>query len=150
MNIELQVVPRDEFSKIDSLVHKACFGEDRPSDFNRYDYALICRNIDKDILTAYATILEHDSETAYMQHGGALSDDRMATVKSYLMMIKWLKEKYEVITTRILNTNTAMLKMAMQAGFLIHGVESYPKETRNHRCGTLLSLHIERCEDVVP
>lgn len=119
----------------------ACFKEERDPDFDRYDYAIICNNEKRDIL-AYATILEHDARSAYMQHGGTFSTNGLITVKSYMLIIDWLKKKYPILTTRIFNTNVPMLKLALQAGFLIHGVEYYP-DNNNFKGGVLLCLHME-------
>lgn len=145
MNISLEQVSREEFGKISSDAHMVCFETSRPASFERYDYALVC--YDEQKLTAYSTILEYDAETAYMQNGGALTKNGLKTVRSYLMMIEWLKKKYPVITTKISNTNNPMLKLAIQAGFLIHGVEYY-NETENFRKNILLCLKIEHDNEI--
>lgn len=142
MDVSVAQVSRDEFNKIAEEVHLGCFSEYRPKDMNRFNFALLASSQEKG-LTAYATVLEHDSESAYMQHGGCFHpDNKMLTTKSYLKMIEWLKMKYPVVTTRIFNWNIPMIKLALQAGFLIHGVEYY-KESENFKGGVLLCLHLE-------
>lgn len=142
MNVSLEVVDKDNFLKISEKIHAVCFKEERPKDFERFNFALVCSNEDRG-MTAYSTILEFDAESAYMQNGGTFPDTpKFLTVKSYFMMVNWLKRKYPVITTRIFNYNKPMINMAMKAGFDIIGVESY-RETPNYKGGTLLSLSME-------
>lgn len=142
MSVTLEVVNPEEFSKLGEKIHEVCFKENRPSDFNRFDYSIVCHN-DKHGLTAYSTILELDAETAYMQHGGTFPDTpKLLTVKSYMMMVEFLKKKYPVLVTRIFNDNVAMIKLALTAGFKIHGVEYY-NETPNFKGGILLNLNME-------
>lgn len=141
--INVKQINPDQFKPIAKEAHLVCFKEDRPDDFNRYDYVLVCEAHDK--LTGYATILEHDQKSAYMQHGGALTDNQLLTVKSYFLMIDWLKKKYPIICTRIFNYNIPMLNLAMRAGLRICGVE-YFKETPNFKSGVLLSLYLEQEE----
>ena len=142
MNLTIEPVEKDEFNKIAEDAHWGCFKDFRPKEMNRFNYALLTKSEDKG-LTSYCTILEHDAESAYMQHGGSFHpDNKLLTTKSYLSMIEYLKKKYPVITTRIFNWNVPMLKLALQAGFLIHGVEYY-KESPNFKGGVLLCLNLE-------
>lgn len=142
MEVIVTKVSLDDFNLIAEDVHKGCFQEVRPKEMNRFDYALLT-STEQHGLTSYATILEHDAESAYMQHGGTFHPDNgFLTSKSYMKMIDWLKEKYPVITTRIFNTNKPMLRLADRAGFLIHGVEYY-KDSENFKGGVLLCLNLE-------
>lgn len=105
--------------------HKIAFGELRPAAQNTFDFALVVA--DEDQVFAYATIIEMDAETAYMQHGGAMPNVKGTTgsKKAYAGMIAWLKARYKRITTRIENKNVAMLKFAMSEGLLINGCDLY-------------------------
>jgi hypothetical protein len=142
MEVTVTKVSLEEFNVIAEDVHKGCFQEMRPKEMNRFDYALLT-STEKNGLTSYSTILEHDSASAYMQHGGTFHpDNKMLTTKSYLKMIEWLKGHYPVLTTRIFNWNVSMIKLALQAGFLIHGVEYY-HDTENFKGGILLNLKLE-------
>jgi hypothetical protein len=136
-DVTLEKLSIDEFSKIAENVHLGAFGEIRPASFNRFNYALVCTSEAKG-LTAYSTIIEHDAESAYMQHGGTFlkKNEAFMTVRSYLMMIGFLKENYKLITTRIFNDNLPMIKMALEAGFMITGCESLKE-------GTLLCFRLE-------
>lgn len=142
MSISVEVVTKEEFMSFSEKVHKILFDEERAPSFERINYALVCRN-EKYGLIGYSTILELDAESAFMQNGGALKHvPEFIVGKSYLLMVKFLKNKYAVIKTTIFNTNIRMLKLASRAGFIIHGVEYY-KETKNFKGGTLLNLHME-------
>lgn len=137
MNIRVEELSKEQFSSLSGEAYFAAFLEKRDSSIDRYSYALLCIN-DKEEVTAYSTVLEFDAESAYMQHGGKISDNAMYTVKSYFLMIEWLKKKYKTISTRIFNENIKMLNLAMKAGLRIIGVEYY-KDTNE----ILLNLRLE-------
>lgn len=141
--VTVRKIEPNEFKPISEMVHRSCFNEERPADFNRYDYVLVCLSDKEDKFFGYSTILEHDAETAEMQHGGSVSGSKFLTVKSFLMVVEWLKAKYPVITIKIFNHNISMLNMAMRAGLRIHGVEYY-QDTQNFKGGVLLCLKMER------
>lgn len=121
-----------EWNKLAEAAHKIAFGEERPAWMNTFDFAIVCFEDEK--ILSYATIIEMDKNTAYMQHGGAMPSTKGST-RSYLTYektIEFLKANYRRITTRIQNTNIPMLKFAMKQGLLIHGVDYYPGEIFLH------------------
>jgi len=111
-----------EWSKVSEAAHKVAFGTVRLAVDERIDYALIC--VDGTDLKGYLTAKEMDAKTVYWQFGGAFTGTRgtITTFKGYLGFVRWTKERYERVQTRIENKNTAMLKMALQVGFEIVGV----------------------------
>jgi hypothetical protein len=115
-------VSLNEFNKIAEEIHLACFGEHRPKEMNTFDFALIVLNEKEPI--AYSTIIEHDRETVYMQHGGAFPnvEKTPSVAKAYHLMIAWVRENYKFALTQVLNLNVPMLKLAMSTGFIITGV----------------------------
>lgn len=121
--MRLNVLSLPEWNEIAEQWHKACFEEQRPASMNRCDYALVVTDSEK--MICYTTILEFDSQTAHMQHGGSAPEVRgtALTVRGYKMMMQWLREKYSQATTHIGNWNIPMLKMAMNEGFLIVGAD---------------------------
>lgn len=121
-----------EWNKLAQSAHKIAFGEERPSWMNTFDFAIVCFNNDQ--IMSYATVIEMDKKTAYMQHGGAMPNVKgtAASYHCYDATIGFLKERYERITTRIENTNLAMLKFAMKQGLLIVGVDHWPNECFLH------------------
>lgn len=123
MNLYLEKASKEEWSKLSHDVHMTSFGESRPADQDRIDYALVIRN--DDAMCGYATIIEIDKSSAYMQHGGAFPavKDSPFSIRCYFMMMNWLKEHYDIISTRILNKNTPMVKFALTAGLEINGID---------------------------
>lgn len=121
----IERISLEEFNLIGEDIHMGTFGVERPKEMNTFDYALIVRN--ETSLLAYATIIEHDKESVYMQHGGAFTEAKgtAAVARAYYMMINWLKERYRNAFTQVLNLNVPMLKLAMSAGFIITGVNVY-------------------------
>lgn len=104
--------------------HKLCFNEDRPIELNTCDYALLVVN-ERNHPIAYSTVIEIDKNSAYMQHGGSFPEfaGTIKVARAYHLMIAFIKENYKRITTRIQNTNMAMLKLAMSAGLLVNGID---------------------------
>lgn len=114
----------EEWGKIAEAAHLLCFNEIRPKEWNTFDYAIAIEHEGK--LTSYATIIEADKFSCYMQHGGAFPNIEGTSLvkRHYDAMIKHLASRYEQISTRIENTNVAMLKLALSAGLLIIGNEA--------------------------
>lgn len=127
MSLSLEKLSQDEWALLSSSVHKYSFGIDRPPDMDRIDFALLVKKDDE--LSGYATVIELDKDSVYMQHGGNFeaSSGNVLTVRTYLMMVNYLKEHYKNISTRIYNKNKAMLKLAWAGGFTITGLESNRK-----------------------
>lgn len=135
--MELKILSSSEWLQISEAAHLVCFNEVRPSGMERIDYALV---VEKDgIPLGYATIRETDSESVYLQHGGALPSAIGTTTSfsCYLLVVNYLMENYQRISTLIENTNTPMLKFAMKAGLRIVGI-------RNIRNSILLENFWER------
>lgn len=123
MNLFLNKLDPEEWKKMSPLAHQISFGRDRDPEMDRIDYVLLVNN-DREPC-CYATIIELDKESVYMQHGGSFPSvaKGVYTVKGYFMFLNWLKERYETISTRILNTNIAMLKLAFAAGLIVNGMD---------------------------
>lgn len=114
----------DEWNHLSESAHMICFKEVRPPDFNTCDFALLVTD-ENDVPVSYATILEIDKKSAYMQHGGAFPSvaKTVHVARSYHLIMAYLKENYTCISTRILNKNKAMLKLAMSADLIINGLD---------------------------
>lgn len=123
MNLHLEVLSKEDWAKISESAHLYSFGAERPSEMDRISYALLVRKDTE--LACYATIIELDAESAYMQHGGNFPEVHGSplTLRGYLMMTNYMKEKYKNVSTRIWNKNKAMLKLAWAAGFTVVGCE---------------------------
>lgn len=133
--MRVEQIGRPEWSKISQSALFVSFGEVFHPDFNRIDYALVC--CDDDNIYSYATVIEMNSESVYMQHGGAMPNIQgtIAVKRCYSAILEWLKLRYKLISTRIKNTNLAMLKLAMSEGLLIVGCD-FQKE------GIFLNLNL--------
>lgn len=129
MNLELKKVSPQEWQKLAPHAHKISFHEDRALDMDRISYALMVVN-EKDPCS-YSTIIELDRKSAYMQHGGAFPNITGTTyvLRSYMMMMNWLKENYEMISTRIFARNKPMIKLALMTDLEIVGTENNEGET---------------------
>jgi hypothetical protein len=122
--VTLKVLHYEDFKQIVEDAHLICFKELRPRQFNTFNYAILIEN-EQGTPMAYATIIELDKDTCYMQHGGAFpgSEKGPGAVRAYHMIMNYLRESYARSSTIIKNTNIAMIKLAYSAGFIIHGVD---------------------------
>lgn len=122
MTFTLDVLPKEDWAVLSKSAHEYSFNEAREPDMDRIDYAIVVK-ADQE-LACYATIIELDKESAYMQHGGSFPavEKNVGTVRGYVMMINYLKEHYKNVSTKIWNKNKAMLKLSMAAGFEVIGV----------------------------
>lgn len=120
--MELVKLSKQEWSQHTEQAHFVCFGEVGYSALDRCDFALLV--VEGDVPLMYATIKETDSESAYLQRGGAFpsSKNTVLSYKAFDLIMNYLKTNYKYLTMRVLNTNKPMLKFAMKADFLIDGV----------------------------
>lgn len=118
-------ITAEQWAKHSEDAHLICFGEKRPAEMNRIDFALL---VEADgVPQAYMTCREVDAETVYMQYGGAFPSAK-GTIKSfraYQALLEKLGEVYKYGSTLIENTNTPMMKFAMQAGLRVIGVRNF-------------------------
>lgn len=124
MNLALEKLYPKDWSKMAEAAHLAAFLEKRPADMDRTDYALLVHNHEEPY--CYATIIEVDKLSAYMQHGGAFGAAAKGpyAVRGYRMIMDRLKSDYQTVTTKVLNKNKPMLKMALSIeDFDISGCE---------------------------
>lgn len=128
----LEKVSLEEWNKLSDSAHWTCFEEGRDPSLNTFDFALVVFTDDK--ICAYATILETDKETAYMQHGGSFPETRGTanTRRAYHMIMNFLRENYKFSTTQIGSFNRSMLKLALSENFLITGMHQYNKDIYLH------------------
>lgn len=106
--------------------HKIVFGEIRPHEMNRIDFALA--TIKDEVPLTYGTYREVDSDTIYMQYGGAFPSSRGGVLawEGYSRTIDELQSMgYKYATTLIENDNLPMLKFALKKGFRVIGVRNF-------------------------
>lgn len=121
----ISILSGDEWLQFSESAHLLSFGEIRPCEIERCDFALLYSAEGKP--HAYITCHEMDSETVYIQYGGVLRRETMKifSYRGYLKMLETLAMKFKRATTYIENTNIKMLKPAMKAGFIITGVRVF-------------------------
>ncbi len=124
--MKLEVYNSDQWKFHAENAHMAVFGEVRPAEMNRIDFALLTHKDNLPI--AFCTCRELDDESVYMQYGGAFKPGSPSSFISYSMFIGTLKENYNRVTTLIQNTNIVMLKFAMKVGFRIIGIRNFNNE----------------------
>jgi RimJ/RimL family protein N-acetyltransferase len=119
-------ISSEDWQLMSESAHVIAFGEKRESKMDRVDFGLIAID-NKGEVSGYVTCIEMDQETIYWQHGGAMPEYKgsIHTIQGYTLFVNWCHEHYRRITTKIENTNTAMLKLAMKLGFTITGTEVF-------------------------
>lgn len=107
-------------------MYDSAFGEIRKVEIEKCDFVLIAKNSEFKPV-GFVTCHEMDSETLYWQFGGASKEikNTFHVLNHYINFIKWSISRYKRITTRIENTNTAMLKIAIKCGFIIYGIWNF-------------------------
>lgn len=124
--IEISKMSSDEWAMHAELAHKVVFGENRPAEMNRIDFALMAHNGPTPL--TYGTYREVDSQTIYMQYGGAFPGTEKTALAwhAYSRTIDELQSMgYKYATTLIENDNIPMLKFAMKKGFRVIGVRTF-------------------------
>ena len=117
-----QVFAKDWIGRFSEDAYLASFGSIRPAELERFDFSIIAIDEGNNI-SGFITCKEMDSETLYWQNGGAFKNygKTIHVVGGYRSFLRWAKERYKRVTTRIENTNYPMLKLALSVGFLIIG-----------------------------
>ena len=134
--MRVEYVTKEKWEHVSEDAHKLAFGEIRPRDFDRMDFALVMVGTDEKAV-GYATCREFDKYTLYLQYGGAFEKNRHRNVGGYRELIGWIKSRdYKQAVTLVENDNIAYLKMAMHFGFRIIGC-------RNFRGAILLELMLD-------
>lgn len=129
MDVRVEKILPQHWHGLAELSHSICFGELRPESMNRHHF-VVGVFVDKEI-AGYFTCLEMDAETVYIQHGGAFPnyEKTVVVLKGYQQMLAELAVNYERVWTRVENTNSAMLKLALHVGFLITGIYQFKGKT---------------------
>lgn len=129
LKVRAEKIPNEEWKVMEELSHIICFGDQRPASLNRHHF-VIAGFIDKEIM-GYTTCIEMDSETVYLQHGGSFPnyEKSLYVWQAYQALLELLRPDYKRAWTRVKNTNTVMLKLALKLGFLITGIYQFKGDT---------------------
>jgi RimJ/RimL family protein N-acetyltransferase len=122
----IKKVSQQDWNMLSKDAHMISFGVIRDPSLDRISFALIAVDNQGEV-SGYVTCVEMDSETLYWQHGGAMPEyaGTIYTIKGYSQFINWSREHYKRVSTKIENTNSAMLKLAMKLGFKIVGTHTF-------------------------
>lgn len=125
-NISVVKMTREEWSQFSEKAHLIVFNENKPSESDRIDFALVGEMGNHQLL-GYVTCREMDAESLYWQYGGAFprASGTSLSFSAYMRFVWWTKNHYKRVSTLIENNNLVMLKMAMKVGFRIIGVRVY-------------------------
>lgn len=115
----------EEWQSVAEAIHSEVFNEFRGKEINRIDYVLVVWNEMEPL--GYMTLRESDSASVYIGYGGILPNARknIRSYGGYLMLLAYLKNKYERATTLIENTNIEMLRLAFKVGFIVTGLKAF-------------------------
>jgi hypothetical protein len=114
----------EQWSQYSVVANELVFDHTRPVDMDRVSGAYLAVD-DNDKPFAFVTYIEMDKETVYLQLGGVLWGRKgtAATYRQYEKFLNTMFEKYLVIKTKVVSSNTSYLMMALKAGFEIVGFE---------------------------
>lgn len=126
MSFYIKRVEPQDWNMLSRDAHMVSFGVARDPSLDRLSFALIAVDNQGEV-SGYVTCIEMDRETLYWQHGGAMPEYEKSihTIKGYSQFINWSREHYKRVSTKIENTNTAMLKLAMKLGFMVVGTHTF-------------------------
>lgn len=116
-------------------MYEEVFGAERPVGLEKCDYVLIAKDSELDPV-GFITCHEMDSETVYWQFGGAAKKVKNTNhvLNHYIHFLAWSLAKYKRVTTRIENTNSSMLRMAIRCGFLVYGIWNFKNKIYLELC----------------
>ena len=129
-------IPLSEWkSKYMQNMYLESFGGERNDLIEKCDFVLIARNENIQPV-AFITCHEMDTETIYWQFGGACDNIKKSirVMSHYVHFLVWCMARYKRVTTRIENTNTAMLKMAIHCGFVVYGIWNFKNKIYLELC----------------
>lgn len=127
--IEIQALTPREWAEYSDSAHLIAFNEKRDPLNDRISFALLAGDGKQPL--GFITCIELNSESVYIQHGGA-TPASIGTSKSYevwLEMLLWLeKAEYTTVSMLVKNTNKKMLRFSIDH-FLISGTSNFKGET---------------------
>lgn len=116
------MLPAEEFALVSEELFRLVFGSARAKDLERVDFAVLVEAHGK--LAAFVSCYEHQAGELYIQYGGALPDFQRSprVLRGYRFLLRFLLAHYPALMTRIENSNSAMLRLALSCGWLIVGL----------------------------
>jgi hypothetical protein len=124
--IEIIKITADEWNEISEETMEYAFDESCwGPQMNRVSYAILAQDDKSKVPYGFATIVELDAQTGYIQHGGTFPSSKGSAMggRGFLKIIEHLRHRYYHVQMRVKNTNIAMLKLCLKAGFVTSGIQ---------------------------
>lgn len=122
--IEIERYTAEEWSEYSSECHQLVFKEIRDRSLDRISFAYILGDDVGPI--GYVTFRELDSESVYMQYGGAIESRRgFAAVKAFDFFMQDIWKDYKRVSTYVENENIGYLHLLMKKGFRAIGMRTF-------------------------
>lgn len=129
--IARQISPED-WALVAEQAHLLAFQERRPAEMNKISFCVTVEEKEKPgVPLVFATMRELDSESIYWQYGGVFSPAQKSikTYACYHKVSQFTKELgFKRVTTYVENTNKAMLKLAIDLGFIPIGIRNFKQQ----------------------
>lgn len=118
-----EIISKISWEPLRDKVHQDCFGKDFLDDYKAYHFVVAVKDEAGEIVS-YTQVKELDGESAYMTFGGTVAKHRNqgSGYKNFGAMVNVLKQKYKFVGVTTKTTNVGMIKLALNAGFLIIGM----------------------------
>lgn len=125
MTYSITTIDGSLWRELSEKAHLTVFGETGRELLERADFAILA--LGNEELGGYMAVKEMDASTLYIQYGGVfpLFEKSVHVVRGYKLMLDWCKKEYANVWTRIENTNSSMLKMALSMGFIVTGTSFF-------------------------
>lgn len=123
--MEAEIIPKVDWEHIREAIHHDVFGNEFLDEYHAYHFVVAVTDKDNQ-LVSYSQVKELDGESAYMTFGGTVSKHRNqgSGYVNFGAMVDMLKGKYKYVGVTTKTTNIGMIKLALNAGFVIIGMRS--------------------------
>lgn len=123
--IKIVPAPSDEWQRhCNEQAFKATFGDALLPTSHLLDLALLAIDTETDRPIGFVTIKNEQRHIARMNVGGMFVKGHY-TAEAFKKAVAWLKGEYKAATMEVENGNVAMLKLAMNHGFLVIGTRHF-------------------------
>lgn len=120
-------ISKEDWSALAERAHLIVFNEVKKPEMDRIDFALVVES-ESGVAMQFATCKEQDSESLYIQYGGAFPGTKgtIKSLRAFEEIMAWAAGAgYRRLSFLVENTNEAMLKLALHTGFLITGIRHF-------------------------
>lgn len=143
MTLEVRPLTREDWRVLSDQAHLASFGEHRPPNFERIDFALLIVERETNIPQGYITCTALNSELLKWGFGGAfpLAKGTYKVMAGYRLALEFCRAKgWLHVVTLVKNDNFASLRMHLKERWKPIGVTNFLGDV-------LVELHKDLRED---